>query len=198
MQKRENLLKAGYYSVLSKTMRSLGTSSQGAEISLWKLMPFLSHCLQLTGYWLLIWEGNPDSRIAISISSLWNELHKSGTSPLFAWITSHTGHTLKESRAPWCCAASQLLFPWASCWVHQVNSPFEELCRKSQREAVALGPFKDLALQWECRHREGCYTSTEEAFAGCSQYILDTVTIPSKFREEIICWKLSSGKWERE
>lgn len=82
-------------------MRALGMSSQRADISLWELLPFLTHCLQVTGHQLLIWKANPDSRTAILISSLWNKLVKSRISPRITWITSPSEHTPRLSRAPW-------------------------------------------------------------------------------------------------
>lgn len=148
-------------------MRALGMGSQGADISLWELLSFLTCCLQLTGHWLLIWEANPDGGVAISISSLWNKLRNSCISPLFAWITSHSGPALRESRASlvlcsitasalprgWWDAAGQQLLRRVVLW-------------RSQRETVALGPFDHPALQWDLQAGRRMLHKHRESYCG--------------------------------
>lgn len=151
-------------------MRALGAGSQGADISLWELLPFPTCCLQLTGHWLLIWETNPDGRIAITISSLWNKLIVLHFSTFCLNHMCHSGHTLRESRAPWvlCSITASVLLGGLVRRTRWTALLKEELLWKSQREAVALGLFSHPALQWDCRHGRGCYTSTEKAFASCN------------------------------
>lgn len=126
-------------------MRALDMGSQGADISLWELLPFLACCLQLSVHWLLTWEASPENRTFISVSFVRNKLSVSCIYLLFVWITSSSGHTLQGSRIPWVLwiTVSVLL---GRCWMYQMNSLSEKLCWKSQWEAVVLGWFN----HWHC------------------------------------------------
>lgn len=142
-------------------MRALGMSSQRADISLWELLPFLTHCLQVTGHRLLIWKANPDSRIAIPISSLWNKLVKSCISPRITWITSHSEHTPRVSRAPWvlCSITASVLLGELS------DAPGEEpLWRAVLKEpegSCGTRAIPPPALWWDCRHGRGDATQAQ-------------------------------------
>lgn len=99
MAKEENPSKAWFLNCLIKDNESFGHRFPGSWYFTLRAVTF-SHVL-FPAHWALASNLRPilTGELLLSVSCLWNK--NSCISPLSAWITSHSGHTLREIRAVW-------------------------------------------------------------------------------------------------